>query len=460
MRVIPGNAQHIGARREQQDDFGFSDLNDRGFVSHGGILAVIADGMGGLAMGRDASRVAKQTMLREYEAKLPEESVPAALSRALEAANAAVYELSRQAGQEGEVGTTLAAAVVKDQELHWISAGDSRIYLHREGRLYQLTTDHDYGRELDLRAQAGQVSWEEARANPQRPALTSYLGLARLPEVDYSRKPVPLQAGDHVLLCSDGLYGSLSEDEMAAVLEGDPQDAATWLVEGALAKGKSSQDNITVAILACEPEGVLRRLRGWSPRAVVRGWGANWRQLAGATLVGILCGVGGLWMAARQWPALLKPGKPMAVTREAAMSASGGPRQAVLPVAGSAGAPDGAKLPAPAGMAARKLTIPAASEAKAPTAAGAATASPAVPAPETAAVPKPRADAGIKAAPPGPETTAPPPAGTPPLVEAEKLAATPAPQSKGAEARPGKGAKPKRTSPGKKAGSGPRKKAE
>jgi serine/threonine protein phosphatase PrpC len=301
MLIIPGNAQHIGTRREQQDDFGFSDLNDQDFVNNGGVLAVIADGMGGLAMGREASRLAKQTMLRAYEAKTPEESIPAALTRALEVANAAVYELSRQAGQEGEVGTTLVAAVIKDQELHWVSVGDSRIYLYRQGELFLLTTDHDYGRELARMAAAGEITWEEASSDPNRRALTSYLGIPQLLEVDRNSEPEFLEPGDLVLLCSDGLYGNLTEEEMADLLETHPQEAAELLVEATVQKNLVNQDNLTVAIMACQREGLLHRLSSLPYFPNLPSWQENWRQLTCAALIGAMLAASGVWLANRYW---------------------------------------------------------------------------------------------------------------------------------------------------------------
>ena len=301
MQIIPGNAQHIGTRREQQDDFGFSDLDDCNFISHGGVLAIVADGMGGLAMGRDASRVAKHTMLRQYEAKAPEESIAAALRRALGAANHSVLELARQVGHEGEVGTTLAAAVVRDQELYWVSVGDSRIYLYRQGELFPLSTDHDYGRELARMAEAGKITWEEASSDPNRRALTSYLGAPQLLEVDWNDEPELLEPGDSVLLCSDGLYGSLTESEMADLLETHPQEAAELLVEAAMRKNRAHQDNLTVAILACQREGLLHRLGSLPFIPNLRSWQKNWRQLTCAVLMGAILGGSGVWVTNRYW---------------------------------------------------------------------------------------------------------------------------------------------------------------
>jgi serine/threonine protein phosphatase PrpC len=254
MQIIPGNAQHIGSRKEQQDDFGFSDIDNVTFINHGGVLAVIADGMGGLARGREASLIAKQAMLQEYDRKSVKKTVPQALIRALSVANAAVVEMARRAGLEGQTGSTLTAAVIKDDELHWVSVGDSRIYLYRRGQIIQLTTDHDYARQLAQEVASGNLSAAEAAAHPQRQALTSYLGMPFLSEIDRNEDPVILEEGDRILLCSDGLYKTIPEAEIVKFLDREPQPAVEGLIEATLARGKTNQDNVTVAILACEPD--------------------------------------------------------------------------------------------------------------------------------------------------------------------------------------------------------------
>jgi serine/threonine protein phosphatase PrpC len=270
MKVVPGNAQHIGTRAEQQDDFGFSRLDHRDFIAHGGVLAAVTDGMGGMAMGQEASRVAKEALLRAYMAKQPQESIPRALERALRAANEAVLALAQQAGATvGALGTTLVAAVVKDHELYWVSVGDSRLYLFRRGSLTPLTEDHDYGKKLEKLVAAGKMGSEEAQSHPQRRALTSYLGLPQLTDVDHNLRPLALAEGDRVLLCSDGLYRTLSEEEVAAVLPREPQAAATALVEQILDKGRPRQDNVTVAILACDPDRLRFRWFWASPRLLI-----------------------------------------------------------------------------------------------------------------------------------------------------------------------------------------------
>jgi len=253
MRIRPGNAQHQGARDSQQDSFGFSDLEDRGFTSHAGCLGVVADGMGGMAHGGAASATAVQAVLREYAAKTPEESIQDALERAVRRANEAVVALAEAAGAPREVGTTLAAAVVHGTEMHWISVGDSRVYLCRRGRLTQVTVDHVYAADLDARLADGEISAERAQTDPDRDALTSHLGQTTLGAIDRSAAAFPLLEGDRIVICSDGIYRALSAAELAAPVAKPPQDACEALVASVVAKQLAKQDNMTVIVLALDP---------------------------------------------------------------------------------------------------------------------------------------------------------------------------------------------------------------
>lgn len=255
MIVCPGNYQHIGARSSQQDAFGFSDKDDLVFVAHGGVLAVVADGMGGMANGGEASRMAVGAFLHAYMAKPADETASAAMLRALDEANQAVTTLSHPVGEEN-VGTTLVAAVIHGDALHWVSVGDSRLYLWRTGQLTQLSEDHIYANELDRDAANGSISREDAENHPERRSLTSYLGLTPLDLIDHNLKSFPLFVRDRLLLCSDGLYAALEESEIAPLFGRDAQQTAEDLVALVLAKGRQDQDNLTVAILACESDSV------------------------------------------------------------------------------------------------------------------------------------------------------------------------------------------------------------
>lgn len=251
MQISPGNCQHIGARSSQQDAFGFSDKDDIPFLTHGGVLAIVADGMGGMSHGGEASHLTVKIYLQCYMEKLFDEAIPAAMSRALNEANQAVVNLSQEVGEEN-VGTTLVAAVVHDNALHWVSVGDSRLYLLRQGRLTQLTQDHVLAVELDRDAANGLISLADAQSHPERPALTSYLGLPELDLIDQNPEPFPLLAGDQLLLCSDGLYSAVDANEIAACCNVDSQQLAEVLIATVLSKDRPGQDNLTVVILGLD----------------------------------------------------------------------------------------------------------------------------------------------------------------------------------------------------------------
>lgn len=251
MVVSPGNCQHIGTRSSQQDAFGFSDIDDQAFVAHGGVLAVVADGMGGMANGGEASQLAVQRFLRSYMAKPATQTVPEALLRALHDANQAVVDLPGQMGEE-HVGTTLVAAVVHDDALHWVSVGDSRLYLWRNQKPTQLSEDHVYAADLDREWAEGLLSRDEAESHPERLALTSYLGLDPLRNIDQNPQPFRLLAGDQILLCSDGLYAALEGLDWAfTVGTADAQKTAEDLIAQVLRLDRPGQDNLTIAVLNC-----------------------------------------------------------------------------------------------------------------------------------------------------------------------------------------------------------------
>lgn len=247
LMLLPGNAQAIGSRNEQQDSFGYSDPWNDEFAAHGGLLAVLADGMGGMACGADASQIAVRTFLDRYGEKRPEQTVAAALANAIEAADRAVFDFAAGAGREGHVGSTLVAAVFCEGSVEWVSAGDSALYLRRRSTLTRLTHPHTLAARLAARAARGELSPEAAREDPDREALTSYVGGGGIPEIDASEAPLSLVERDCVLLCSDGLYRALEEREMGAALDEaeSGQEASDLLVARALHKNLQNQDNVT-----------------------------------------------------------------------------------------------------------------------------------------------------------------------------------------------------------------------
>ncbi len=253
IKLVPLNCQHIGARERQEDAFAFSDLSDSDFVENNGVLAVVADGMGGLAKGDRASQVAVSIFLREYSHKENSDSIDKFLRRTINIANYAVFDIALDDNeQEIGLGTTLVAVAVHEGRMHWVSIGDSLIYLYREDQLKQLNKEHIYANQLEADVENGLITRKEAETHPERSYLTSYLGMPELHEIDCNSEPVDLKQGDAILLCSDGLTNTLSGKEIKKVLKQSSENAAEELVNKALNKKKRHQDNITVLVLACE----------------------------------------------------------------------------------------------------------------------------------------------------------------------------------------------------------------
>ena len=244
----PGNAQDVGKRGDQQDSFGFSDPRDTGFMAHGGMLALVADGMGGMAHGAEAGQLAVRAFLQQYTEKQLGEPVPQALGRAVEAADRSVFEFATSVGLPRDVGSTLIAAAFTPAGLYWMSVGDSALYLCRDGSMARLNRPHTLSARLAELVKRGAMSPEEAAIDPDRDALTSYIGAGGIAEIDSPTEATAIAPGDTIILCSDGLYRALSHDEILRVAANaaDAQEAADALVASAIARDLPHQDNVTV----------------------------------------------------------------------------------------------------------------------------------------------------------------------------------------------------------------------
>ena len=155
--------QCTGDRDEQQDACGL-------FTSGADMLAVVADGMGALARGGAAARLALQSAGREAVALLAGSATFDAMKTTLENINSDVYRQIDNNGVMGMAGTTLCAAVVKSGRLYLMWSGDSRAYLCRDGKLIRLTQDHVYGRYLKELVAEGAMTDEDAKSHPGRAA--------------------------------------------------------------------------------------------------------------------------------------------------------------------------------------------------------------------------------------------------------------------------------------------------
>jgi PPM family protein phosphatase len=254
VEVIPGNAQTIGTRNRQEDSFAFSNFTDEALVEKLGFVAVVADGMGGLSFGKEASQIAVHTFLKTYLYASQSVNIVDRMIEAIHRANQAILDLAMKESAENEVGTTLISVVILKNVMYWVSIGDSRIYLFRNTELIQLTEDHKYKSILYQQAMSGKLTKEEADMDPRANWLTSYLGKTKITEIDFNIEPFYLKEDDIILLCTDGLYDFLPEVEMKSVLAQYGASSAQNLIDCCIRKKHKYQDNITAVTLYYKPK--------------------------------------------------------------------------------------------------------------------------------------------------------------------------------------------------------------
>ena len=186
--------------------------------SRDAVLMVVADGMGGHYFGEIAAQIAVQTLTDSFqrEAK-PEIADPFRyLQRTMTNAHYAILDYSSAHNLGDSPRTTCVACLIQDNVAYWAHAGDSRLFLIRGGKVVAQTRDHSRVRML---IEEGVINEAQAAVHPDRNKIYSCLGGEVPPEIDFSRK-TPLDRGDILLLCTDGLWGVTSGEEMAAQLKG------------------------------------------------------------------------------------------------------------------------------------------------------------------------------------------------------------------------------------------------
>lgn len=235
----------IGGRSEQQD-FAYVGMDEHG------AFAVLCDGMGGTADGGSASRIAASVMCGEYAdycCRREQESVTSFLYHAMVTADDVV---SRRLKHRPS-GTTMVAACLNDYRLHWISAGDSRLYILRSGELVQATRDHNYFLRLREMLESGKISDEIFDRESRRgEALISYVGMGGITLFDLSQQELMTRPGDMLLLATDGLFRVLNHEDIRSTLltDSDIMEKADRLMElVGLRAEKSVQDNTTFILL-------------------------------------------------------------------------------------------------------------------------------------------------------------------------------------------------------------------
>lgn len=244
-------ADSIMGSRQCQQDFAYV------YTGEKEILAAVCDGMGGMEGGERASSTAVFQLAEDFHLfqKNPPQSVPDFFTEEAKRLNQAVRSLKNDSGKSLKAGTTLVAAWFCKNEMYWVSVGDSRIWLVRDGRIHQVNRDHNYRLSLEYKLQNGEIDrseFERESRTSQAEALISYIGIENLRLIDVNRAPIRLEAGDIVILSSDGVYKSLDDVQVCAMVcdnDIDMNIAAARLNVMALRYGVRGQDNTTSVLI-------------------------------------------------------------------------------------------------------------------------------------------------------------------------------------------------------------------
>ncbi len=234
----------IGERAEQQDAVYTDDKDGRA-------LMIICDGMGGFSGGSIASNMAISEFVRLFE-KENDITDKDFLIYAMDLVDSKVASIKDENNIKIRAGTTCVLAIVKDNRLHWISVGDSRMYIIRNGRITQMTRDHNVELQLRMEFAEGKISYDEyVESLVDKNTLCSYLGINGIKIYDINEQPLQLKRNDIIILATDGLFKSLDCEQINnMVLKSHTmREAADNLINaaGEIAKGKN-QDNTSLIL--------------------------------------------------------------------------------------------------------------------------------------------------------------------------------------------------------------------
>ena len=233
----------IGKRETQEDSIGVH-KNEKGEI-----LACVADGMGGLQFGAEASNLAVQTIIDSFHRFNGIDPQNFLLDQVINI-NKKIYAFARNISRKSNVGSTFLSAMVTDRDLYWISVGDSRIYLFRNGELTQLNKEHIYDNVLKDRLLKEEISHYEYESDKRKAMLTSFVGDEEVREVDRNIRALRLGKNDKVILCSDGLFKTLSEREISKILQKEKGESQLRAFSNEIKKkNRKKQDNMSIILI-------------------------------------------------------------------------------------------------------------------------------------------------------------------------------------------------------------------
>jgi serine/threonine protein phosphatase PrpC len=243
--------QYVGQRERQEDYYAFSDLSEKREPSGSRILAALGDGLGAHLGGQLAS----MHLVTEFIKACKRSTLSAAwrLRVALEAANESLYRISSRINWDGApMGSTFLGLSVSKTSVHWVSVGDSPLFIFREGKLLRLNADHSLAPILDERVRNGELTPEEASIHPDRHVLQSACMGLPLTLVDARMDPYTLQTGDILIAASDGIF-TLEMAQLEDMLAfGKPTSAgkiADAIIFAVRCADHPRQDNTTICVV-------------------------------------------------------------------------------------------------------------------------------------------------------------------------------------------------------------------
>jgi len=231
----------VGCKRSNNEDaFAISQLEQ-------GLLAVVADGMGGHHGGEIASELTVNCFVKEVQRLLAEDEVPQyALSGAGQVAHTAIRQRAKEAPELGKMGTTLVSILLRGHDLHVLHAGDSRCYVYDGQLLQQVTRDDSVVQQM---VDGGALQASDAEKSPFKNLLTNSLSASQ-ELVSFAYQRFPVQKGNRILLCSDGLTNTLSLEQISAIMTNQVSSVercVEQLIEQSIAH--NAQDNVTVIVV-------------------------------------------------------------------------------------------------------------------------------------------------------------------------------------------------------------------
>jgi serine/threonine protein phosphatase PrpC len=249
----------VGRARPHNEDYVDCKIpSDPQLLARRGSIFLVADGMGGHQAGEVASRGAVEAVLENYFADATHD-VPTSLVRAFRFANQKLHTQAQADSSKGGMGTTLVAAVVLGRRVYVANVGDSRAYLINRTGITQITEDHSW---VEEQVRAGLLTMEQAKRHPQRNLVTR--ALSSKPSVEVDLFEGEINAGDTILLCSDGLTGRVEDAEIASIVRQHPPHQATEKLV-ALANERGGNDNITVLIVNAQEEAATVKAPALAP---------------------------------------------------------------------------------------------------------------------------------------------------------------------------------------------------